>query len=252
MAKKQSALEQILERLSKATKAIGQSGNMFAPVVFGAKVAEDSGAVEAIRKAFIKPVGDELKKNKAIGAYLNEVEYNKQYPFFNDNGNTPAEWVGKVVADGIKRGPFEAAQDLTNPVIMNPYIEPIAEPIISNVRVANYKAGRPNELVNNILGQTDAQTVDGSKNKKKTPNTLFGESVENIGKDLAEFLKLGSGEETTGNPNSPDSLLPNNLQNILANPNETYYNNILEPAKNVINFSPLFYSEDVFKQEGEF
>ena len=39
---------------------------------------------------------------------------------------------------------------------MNPYIEPIASRVVSKARVKNYKAGRPNKLVNNLLGQTDA------------------------------------------------------------------------------------------------
>jgi len=43
-----------------------------------------------------------------------------------------------------------------NPYMMNPYIQPVAERVVSKARVKNYKMGRPNKLVNEILGQTDA------------------------------------------------------------------------------------------------
>jgi len=99
----------------------------------------------------------ELKDN-----YIEEVNYNKQYPFFNEN-NTPKQWIGKVVQDVKKRGIAEGIQDLTYPITTNPYLEPILEPIISNARLLNYKAGRPSNLVNSLLGQQDWQMANNDK-----------------------------------------------------------------------------------------
>jgi hypothetical protein len=99
----------------------------------------------------------------AVQSYNQEVQYNKQNlpsPFFNNTGNNPQQWLGKVVQDVKKRGPFEGLQDLTNPIIQSPKIYPYAEPLISGVRSANYQLGRPSPLVNNLLGQTDSQMAN--------------------------------------------------------------------------------------------
>lgn len=87
--------------------------------------------------------------------YQRQVAVNKKQPFFNNTGNNPIQWAGKVVQDVKKRGPFEGLQDLSYPILENPYIEPIEEPLVGNIRVANFRAGRPNPLINNLLGQTD-------------------------------------------------------------------------------------------------
>jgi len=73
--------------------------------------------------------------------YQNQVNENKKYPFFNQS-NTPSQWVGRVIADTRKRGLIEGMQDLSNPILMNPYIEPIAEPLVSAFRVGKYKLGQ--------------------------------------------------------------------------------------------------------------
>lgn len=91
-----------------------------------------------------------------LNSYSQQVADNKQNlpsPFFNDTGNNPIQWAGKVVQDVKQRGPFEGLQDLTNPIIQQPQIYPYAEPLISGARTANYKAGRPNLLLNALLGQ---------------------------------------------------------------------------------------------------
>jgi len=93
-------------------------------------------------------------------SYPSQVSANKQNlpsPFFNNTGNNPIQWLGKVSQDVKTRGPFEGLQDLTNPVIQNRFVYPYAEPIISDVRTLNYQAGRPNNLINALLGQTNAQ-----------------------------------------------------------------------------------------------
>lgn len=89
--------------------------------------------------------------------YQAQVNANQQHPFFNNQGNNPIQWLGKVAQDVQQRGPFEGLQDLSYPVLMNPRIEPIEEPIVSNMRVANYQAGRPFPLLNSLLGQTNQQ-----------------------------------------------------------------------------------------------
>src|SRR6266568_5640157 len=103
----------------------------------------------------------------AVDQYNKQVAANKKTPFFNNTDNTPMQWLGKVAADAKKRGPFEAAQDLTYPILENPYIEPVTEPITGAVRMANYKAGRPIPLINAALGQTDADYGI------KSPKSLF-------------------------------------------------------------------------------
>ena len=71
--------------------------------------------------------------------YQLEVSMNKKQPFFNNTGNNPIQWLGKVLQDTKKRGLLQGLQDLSNPILMNPYIEPIAEPIVGKLRVANYR-----------------------------------------------------------------------------------------------------------------
>lgn len=94
---------------------------------------------------------------QAVAQYQAQVAANKKQPFFNNTDNTPQQWIGKVAQDAKQRGPFEAAQDLTYPVLMNPYVEPIEEPLVGQTRVANAQAERPSSLVNSLLGQTDSQ-----------------------------------------------------------------------------------------------
>jgi hypothetical protein len=257
MAKKQSALEQILERLGQATKAIGSSGNMFSPASFGAKVAQDSGAVEAIRKAFIQPVGNELKKNSVVSAYLRQVAANKENPFFNDKGNNPVQWAGKVAQDFKKRGPFEAAQDLTYPILENPYVEPIEEPIVGGVRVANLHAGRPSELVNNLLGQTDAQIAPQAQEEYPKQNMLqfANTKLNDIAADLQRYLKVGAKQpfdEKVTPINTGEDIIPGGMRDNLLNPGNSYYNRVFQPAKNVVNFSPLFNDNNSLSGTGEF
>ncbi len=116
--------------------------------------------------AYLQNKGDGMQKNTkaSLDAYFQQVEANKKEPFFNNQGNNPAQWAGKVVEDVKQRGPFEGAQDLTYPVLMNPYVEPITEPITGDVRVANYKAGRPFPVVNAALGQSDYQMGQQPRN----------------------------------------------------------------------------------------
>lgn len=99
-----------------------------------------------------------FKKN--MGNYPSQIQsdiQNNTQPFFNNSGNNPIQWAGKVITDTRQRGPFEGMQDLTNPAIQNPVVYPMVEPIISNIRMANFQAGRPNPFINALLGQTDAQ-----------------------------------------------------------------------------------------------
>lgn len=96
--------------------------------------------------------------------YPKQVYADQQNPFFNNNGNNPLQWLGKVGQDVQKRGTFEGLQDLSYPLLMNPYIEPVEEPIVGNMRVANYQAGRPFPLLNSLLGQSDSQYSGGQKN----------------------------------------------------------------------------------------
>ncbi len=72
--------------------------------------------------------------------------------FFNEN-NTPAQWIGKVGDEFKNRGFAEGLHGLSNPLIMNNLVYPYAEPAISNIRVANYKAGKPFDALNYMLGQ---------------------------------------------------------------------------------------------------
>lgn len=98
---------------------------------------------------------------QAFNSYKQQVADNKKNlpsPFFNNNGNNPAQWLGKVVQDTKARGPFEGLQDLTNPIIQNKAIYPYVEPLISGARMANYKSGLKNPLINSVLGQT-SQTM---------------------------------------------------------------------------------------------
>lgn len=67
------------------------------------------------------------------------------------------QWAGKVVQDVRQRGPIEGLQDLTYPVLMNPFVEPLAEPLIGRARVMNHRAGRPIQAINALLGQMDHQ-----------------------------------------------------------------------------------------------
>jgi hypothetical protein len=121
-----------------------------------------------------------LKIPKTVDTYKERVQYNKENPFFNKD-NTPIQWAGRVVEDVKKRGAFEGLHDLSNPILMNPYVEPIAEPIVSEIRVANYKAGRPNVLVNNILGQTDKQMAPVvSDTKVPSAPTVSDQDFDNI------------------------------------------------------------------------
>ena len=99
-----------------------------------------------------------------VKSYLAQVEANKKQPFFNNNGNNPIQWAGKVAADVKKRGAFEGLQDLSYPILENPYIEPIEEPIVGGLRVANYKMGRTSPVINSLLGQTDNQYSGGQHN----------------------------------------------------------------------------------------
>ncbi len=94
--------------------------------------------------------------------------------FFNNTGNNPIQWLGKVAADIKQRGPAEGLHDLTYPFTKNPIIEPIIEPIISKIRVANFNAGRPNPAVNALLGQQDWQmaTPSGVPAAKIAPTLL--------------------------------------------------------------------------------
>ena len=94
--------------------------------------------------------------------YKNDVEEGKKTPFFNKN-NTPRQWLGRVAQDTKKRGWGEGVQGLANPMLKNRFIEPVAEPIISKARVANYKAGRPSGFINALLGQRDSQVAPRQK-----------------------------------------------------------------------------------------
>lgn len=107
-----------------------------------------------------------------VNQYLKQVEVNKKTPFFNNTGNNPVQWAGKVIQDTKKRGAFEGLQDLTYPILEHPYIEPLTEPLTGAARVANYKAGRPNKLINNLLGQTDRQMQGG--------NTSLNEQIQSL------------------------------------------------------------------------
>ena len=49
-------------------------------------------------------------------------------------------------------------------------IRPITEKVVSKVRMANYKSGRPFSALNAILGQQDSQMAD--KRRKKNPSSL--------------------------------------------------------------------------------
>ena len=90
--------------------------------------------------------------------YKRQVAENKQNlpePFFNDTGNNPIQWAGKVVQDVKDRGIVEGMHDLTNPIIQNKNIYPYAEPIISNTRMAVSKI--PNQkpmtqIIRKLLG----------------------------------------------------------------------------------------------------
>jgi len=121
---------------------------------------------------------------QAATNYANQVRANQQQPFFNNNGNNPIQWAGKVIQDVKKRGPFEGLQDLTYPVLMNPYIEPLTEPITGAVRVANYKAGRPNPLINNLLGQTDQAMRGQSYNWNQQFVRPIVNGVNKVGKTI--------------------------------------------------------------------
>lgn len=113
-------------------------------------------ALTQAQQSFIN-LFQQAMQNPVFRDYWSQVQSNKQQPFFNNTGNNPIQWMGKVYQDVKKRGPFEGLQDLTYPVLMNPYIEPIVEPITSAIRVANYQAGRPFPFINSLLGQTDSQ-----------------------------------------------------------------------------------------------
>jgi len=83
-----------------------------------------------------------------IQQYQQQVAFNKQNlpsPFFNNTGNNPVQWIGKVGQDIKQRGLIEGFHDLTNPFIQNRNIYPYAEPIISNTR--GYVSRIPNQNV---------------------------------------------------------------------------------------------------------
>lgn len=81
--------------------------------------------------------GDPLS---AIQNYPQEVQQRKQYPFFN-SGHPVGMWFKELVADTKKRGLIQGAQDVSNPIIMNPYIYPVGERLTSNARVAINQRG---------------------------------------------------------------------------------------------------------------
>ena len=81
----------------------------------------------------IKKQVDILKKN--LKNYSAEVKENKTHPFFNKTGNSPKQWIKKVVKDVKERGVIEGLHDLSYPLLMNPYIEPLTEPLTGKVRV---------------------------------------------------------------------------------------------------------------------
>src|SRR6266498_4216267 len=103
--------------------------------------------VQSLPKQF-QAIPQAIQMAPPIRDYIQQVNVNKQTPFFNNTDNTPFKWIGKVADDVKKRGIFEGLQDLTYPILTNPYIEPLTEPITGAVRVANYKAGRPSPLIN--------------------------------------------------------------------------------------------------------
>ena len=119
--------------------------------------------------------------------YARQVEANQKQPFFNNTGNNPIQWMGKVAQDVRKRGPWEGLQDLSYPVLMNPYIEPITEPLTGAARVANYKAGRPNPLINNLLGQTDKAMTGQPYNWNQDFIQPIQQGVQVIGKTLQKI-----------------------------------------------------------------
>ena len=90
-----------------------------------------------------------------VSGYQKQVEANKQQPFFNQN-NQPLDWLfNKVPADIKQRGVIEGLHDLTYPIVENPYIEPIEEPIVGNLRVNVSKIPNQNpatQLLRKLLG----------------------------------------------------------------------------------------------------
>ena len=80
-------------------------------------------------------------------------------------GPSFSNWTQDLIQDVKKRGLIEGAHDLLNPLVANPRINPIIEPIISNVRMANYKIGRPNPIANALLGMQDEKQVNPNANR---------------------------------------------------------------------------------------
>ena len=184
-----------------------------------------------------------VKIPDAIQTYGKEVEYNKQNPFFNKQ-NTPVQWAGKVVKEFQQRGPYEGIHGLTNPVLMNPYIEPVAARVVSNLRVNNYKAGRPNDLANNILGQTDAivkrQDEANVKGKDYGPE-IYDNPVDQI---VATELKNTNSRAPITTPKPVDKKKVGAYINKwsgqdFTNPENT--NRLVEDMFMTTDFSPIHY-----------
>jgi hypothetical protein len=75
-----------------------------------------------------------------VRAYQDPNQYPNSANFFHQ-GNSPIQWLGKVAQDTKQRGLLQGAEDMFNPILMNPYVRPITEPITGAIRAGIYQSG---------------------------------------------------------------------------------------------------------------
>lgn len=119
----------------------------------------------------------------SIKQYQAQVAANKETPFFNNQGNNPVQWLGKVGQDFHQRGAIEAAQDLTYPVLENPYIEPLTEPLTGDIREAVSKIPNQGVLAQGAraaLGLSPDVNTGQPNPSQQPPQTLTDFIMHNI------------------------------------------------------------------------
>lgn len=175
-----------------------------------------------------------------IQQYQQQIQVNKQYPFFNQN-NTPQQWVGKVIQDTKRRGLMQGLQDLSNPVLMNPYVMPIAEPVVSKIRVANYKT---NKKLQRFIKAAGNIVKEASNFSFSSPRTPIGSTKPNL-KPYQNFVKNASALIKSPAIQAPVNIFSKGLAGYSTENNpfaEIFSPNTLQQAreKNLIKYPDLY------------
>lgn len=153
-----------------------------------------------------------------------------------------ANWTQDLARDTKKRGIVQGMQDLSNPILMNPKVYPMAEPIVSGMRVANYKLkknipGIINKYIQNYQKAAPYVPFAPKTPQIKTAKPNYGQlkNIDPFSTSAGGFVE-GVAEATRKRPGS--TLTPGGF----------LYEGGKGTIKNITSPNPKFFSEVIEKK----